>query len=216
MLCCLTRFDPGDSGGNSGFAWICGVVGRRFGNHGQLLSLGLFGLSAGNCGRDGRFRSIIFRCVQRFFSLKQAGLRFAGLAGGDYRAVIRLLAGFNANIELNGRGLFIPHPFQRRHDRIFIGDCDAGGSLFVTLFSRLFFFCQPCLTGIETRLGFRRFARFQIQRLDLRFFLTVILHQWNIAGAHVRTSAALDAIKQMMLTCFLVLLPPAKPIELLR
>ncbi len=144
-----------------------------------------------------------------------ARLRLAGFAGGNHGAVIRLLARFNADFGLNGRRLFGTHSFQRRHHRVFVGGGHAGGGLFMALLARLFFPFQTGLTRIKARFGFYRLAGFLIQRLNLGFFLTVILHQRDIARANVRAGAAFDTVKQMVLARLLVLLSPAKPVKLL-
>ncbi|CAI1162696.1 Uncharacterised protein [Serratia grimesii] len=86
----------------------------------------------------------------------------------------------------------------------------------MALFTRQFFTFQTCQLGFVTRLGFGGACSFLINGFDLSLFLTVILHQWDIARADKSTGAALDAIEQIMIAGFFVFFPAAEPVKLLR
>ncbi|MNC34940.1 hypothetical protein D3C75_834010 [compost metagenome] len=78
-----------------------------------------------------------------------------------------------------------------------------------------FFAFEPRLARFKALFGFSGAFGFQLDFTYLGFFLTEILHQRNIAWANVGASPAFDAIFEIMGLRFIVLLPTAKPVELL-
>ncbi len=185
------------------------------------MLLRFFGLHARQGGSNGRFARIVLCCRRRCFRFhlgSQLGtpfarLRFTCFAGGDHLAVIRLLAVDRRNRRF---GILAAHARQRGlyGTLIVVGQFDGG--LFVPLFARQFLALQTGLLGFETRLGLGGARRLQIDSLDFGLFLTVVLHQRNIAGADERTGAAFDAVEQVMVARLVMLLPTAEPVQLLR
>ncbi len=84
------------------------------------------------------------------------------------------------------------------------------------LFARQLLALQARQLGFVTRLGLGGARRLQIDSLDLGLFLTVVLHQRDVAGANERAGAAFDAVKQVMVARLVVLLSAAEPVQLLR
>ncbi len=84
------------------------------------------------------------------------------------------------------------------------------------LFARQLLALQAGQLGFVTRLGLGGARRFQIDSLDLGLFLTVVLHQRDVAGADERAGAAFNAVEQVMVARLVVLLPTAEPVQLLR
>ena len=93
--------------------------------------------------------------------------------------------------------------------------CFFGASLTVTFF--LFgFTLQAFLAVLKALLGVIRFVLLQIQRTDIRLGCAVVLHQRDTAGANVRASAALNAVKQILPLELIVLFAQCKKVQLLR
>ena len=86
----------------------------------------------------------------------------------------------------------------------------------MTGFTGFFFPCHSCLFGFKADFGIRSALGFFADLNDLCFFLTVILHQRNIARADPGTGTAFNAVKQMVLFCFFVFITFTEPVELLR
>ena len=152
-------------------------------------------------------------CFGRQLGSAFARLRFTRFAGGDHLAVIRLLA-----VDRRDRrfGIFAAHARQRGLHRALIVVGQFDGGFFVPLFARQLLAFQTGQFGFVTRLGLGGARRLQIDSLDLGLFLTVVLHQRDVAGADERAGAAFDAVEQVMVARLVVLLSAAEPVQLLR
>ncbi len=90
------------------------------------------------------------------------------------------------------------------------------GSAFVTFKTGCFFTFESRLSGFKSRFRFSGTFFFLTNGINLGFFLTEILHQWNIAWAYPGAGTAFNAVRDIVRRCFVVLLPFTEPIKLLR
>ena len=112
--------------------------------------------------------------------------------------------------------MFIPYPGQGGANRLLIFGGRLNGGFFMPLGARGFLTLQARLSGLESGFGFRSALLFLTNRRDLGLFLTEVLHQRNITWTYPRAGAALDAVRQIMGSGFIVLLTFAEPVQLLR
>ncbi len=108
------------------------------------------------------------------------------------------------------------HPRFRSGQFTAVGTGNPLLRLFMTRFTRLLFAFQSCLTGFKAGFRFQRTFRFQIDSAQFGFFLTVILHQRNIARADIGAGTTFDAVIDMVRAGFIVVATLAVPVELLR
>ena len=143
-------------------------------------------------------------------------MRFARFARGNGGAIVRRLVGLNLDSRLRLGDLLTANAFQRGLNRLFIRRGYRGGGLLMAQFARRFFSLKARLFGVETRFSLLRPLRLLFYGADFRLFLTIILHQRNVARADISARAALDTIEQMVRLGFVMFLAAAKPVELLR
>ncbi len=79
-----------------------------------------------------------------------------------------------------------------------------------------FFALQTLLAGFKARFCFCSTLLFQLYGANFCFFLTEVLHQRDITRAYPRAGAALDTVRKIMRSRFIVLLPFTEPVKLLR
>ncbi len=225
MLFCFASFSSGDSGFNGGFARInrCGcwlLCDDRLSRNRLLFSFA--GLSAGDSGFDGGFTWIgcgrllngrFNRCAI-LFSFSGARLGLARFASGDSLAIIRFGTSQHDN-RLRGITLFFTNARQGGVNGVLIFGRWLYRSLFMTLLTRDLIPLQTSLTRFEARFCFCGTLLFLSNRVDFGFFLTEILHQWDIAWANPGAGTAFDTICEVVTGCFVVLLTFTKPVQLL-
>ena len=186
--------------------------------------LGLAGLRAGNGGVDRRFArvnggvehglSISLRSIL-LFGLAGARLGFTRLACSNGITVVRFCAGLDDN-RLCGIALFVTHPGQRGVDGILIFRRRLYRGLLVPFLACGFITLQTRLACFKSGFSFRRAFLFLTDSGNLRFFLAEVLYQRNITRADPGAGAALNTVCQVMARGFVVLLPFAEPVKLLR
>ena len=81
--------------------------------------------------------------------------------------------------------------------------------------TRCFFTFKARLSGFKPSFCFCGALFFLTNGVNLGFFLTEILYQWNIAWAYPGAGTALNAVDDIMGRCLVVLLPFTEPIKLL-
>ena len=108
------------------------------------------------------------------------------------------------------------HPRFGRSQFAGIGAGNALFGLFMTRFTSQLFTLKPRLAGFEACFGFQRAFCFQIDGAQFRFFLTVILHQRNIARADIGAGTTFDAVINMVSARFIMIAALAEPVKLLR
>ena len=82
--------------------------------------------------------------------------------------------------------------------------------------TRGFFALQTCLTGFKTRFCFCGAFLFLTNGGNFCFFLTEILHQWNVARANPGAGPTFNTVGNVVRGGFIVLLTFAEPVQLLR
>ena len=117
---------------------------------------------------------------------------------------------------MRGITLFVAYPGEGGVNRILIFGGRLNGSFFMPFGAGGFFTLQARLSGFESRFSFCGALLFLANRADLRFLLTEVLHQRNIAWANPRAGAAFYAVRQIVRGGFIVLLAFAEPVQLLR
>ncbi len=178
--------------------------------------LSFTGFGAGNrCFDSGFARVVAFSRLLRFFRLTRARLGFTRFAGGNHFTVIRLGASLHHH-RLCGSGLFLFHARERGFNCLLILFARLRGGLLVSRLARQFLALKARLTGFKTRLRFGGASLFFGDGGDLCFLLAEILHQRNIARADPCAGTTLDAVGEIVCDGFVVLLPFAEPVELLR
>ena len=93
--------------------------------------------------------------------------------------------------------------------------CRLNGCVFVTFKTGSFFTFKARLSGFKSRFCFSCTFFFLTNGVNLGFFLTEILHQWNVAWAYPGAGTAFNAVGDIVGRGFVVLLPFTEPIELL-
>ena len=88
--------------------------------------------------------------------------------------------------------------------------------LFMTRFTRQLLALKTSLPRFETRFRLGGTLCFQIDGAQLGFFLTIILHQRNVARADIGAGTAFNAVINMVRAGFVVIAALAVPEELLR
>ena len=79
-----------------------------------------------------------------------------------------------------------------------------------------FFTFKSTLARFKPRFRFSSPQRFLLHGANFRFFLTEVLHQWDIAWADPGTGSAFNTIRKIMRGRFIVLLAFTEPVKLLR
>ena len=97
-----------------------------------------------------------------------------------------------------------------------LGFCRALGAGFTVGLFLLFGTAQALLAQLEALLGVFGFLLFLLQFADFALGSAVVLHQRNTRRADVGTSAALDAVEQVVGLELLVLLAQREEVQLLR
>ena len=213
LLFQLARFGAGDSSLDGSFARI--ILLLRFFVSWLLFQLACF--STSNCGFDCCFTWIGNDCIAvglLQFCLFRSGLRFTRFPCRNNRAVIRAFASFYHN-RLCGLGLFFFYASQSCSNRIFVFGSRLNRRVLVSFKTCGFFTFQTCLTSFKARFCLCGAFFFLTNGCNLGFFLTEILHKWDIAGANPCAGPAFNTIGNVMCGGLIVLLAFAKPVQLL-
>ena len=94
--------------------------------------------------------------------------------------------------------------------------CRLYSCAFMPLKTRCFFTFKARLSGFKSRFCFSRSFFFLTNGVNLGFFLTEILHQWNVAWTYPGAGTAFNAVGDIVGCRFIMLLAFTEPVKLLR